>query len=156
MASASADALRILTGRDLSIAECRARLLDRGHSPADVEEAIGRLVDQGALDDGRVARAYARTAAAVKGRGRLRVARELHEKGIDRETAAAAVADVFGGLDERALVARAVQKKLRGRPRPASEGDYARLYQFLMRQGFPPATIAAEFRRLRSGGDADD
>ena len=66
-----------------------------------------------------MARAYARTAATVKGRGRLRVMRELHAMGIANEIVAAALAEVFGDLDERTLIAQALQKKLRGRPQLA-------------------------------------
>jgi SOS response regulatory protein OraA/RecX len=101
-----------------------------------------------------VARAYARTAASVKGRGRLRVMRELHAMGIATEVVAAALADVFGELDERALIARALQKKLRGRPRIASPAEHARLYQYLMRQGFSPAATIAALRKM--GGKEPD
>ena len=69
--------------------------------------------------------------------------------GIAKDTAAQALADVFGELDERALIERALQKKLRGRPRIASPAERARLYQFLMRQGFSPAAI---MNALRSRG----
>lgn len=156
MADAYSDALRLLAGRELSVAECRTRLRDREHAPADVDEAIGRLLESGALDDGRVARAYARTAVNVKGRGRLRVARELQQKGIARDEASAAVAEVFGDLDERALVSRAIEKKLRGRPRPADKAAWARLYQYLMRQGFSPAVISTALERLQHGRALDD
>ncbi len=155
MADAYTDALRLLAGRELSVARCRARLLDRDHDPADVDAAIARLLEDGSLNDARVARAYARTAVNVKGRGRLRVARELQQMGIARDVAAAALADVYGELDERSLVSRAVQKKLRGRPKPSTPADFARIYQHLLRQGFSPATASAEVRRLR-GRSLDD
>jgi regulatory protein len=150
--SAYLDGLRLLGRRELSVADLRARLLDRDHPAGEVDAAIAHLLETRALDDDRVARAYARTAASVKGRGRLRVMRELHAMGIATEIVAAALADVFGELDERALIARALQKKLRGRPRIASPAEHARLYQYLMRQGFSPAaTIAA----LRKAGGRD-
>ena len=156
MADAYTDALRLLAGRELSVSRCRARLLDRDHSPTDVNLAIERLLEDGSLNDARVARAYARTAVNVKGRGRLRVARELHEMGIARDVAAAALADVFGELDERSLVARAVQKKLRGRAKPSTPADFARIYQHLLRQGFSPSTASAEVRRLRRPGSDEE
>jgi regulatory protein len=156
VADAYTDALRLLAGRELSVSRCRARLLDRDHDPADVDLAIERLLEDGSLNDARVARAYARTAVNVKGRGRLRVARELREMGIDRDVAAAALADVFGELDERSLVARAVQKKLRGRAKPSTPADYARIYQHLLRQGFSPSTASAEVRRLRASTSDDE
>ena len=151
--SAYLDGLRLLGRRELPVAGLRARLIDREHPPDDVDAAIAHLVETGALDDARVARAHARTATKVKGRGRLRVARELQMMGIAKEVAAEALGEVFGDLDERAMIARALQKKLRGRPRIASPAEHARLYQFLMRQGFSPAGIVAALRTL--GGRAD-
>jgi regulatory protein len=150
------DALRMLAGRELSVAECRARLLDREHNPEDVDIAIERLLEEKALDDARVARAYARTAVNVKGRGRLRVQRELHEKGIARDVAAAAIADVFGDVDERSLVSRAIEKKLRRGARPSTPAEQARLYQHLLRQGFSPSVVSAEMRKLRKGSGRED
>jgi regulatory protein len=146
--SAYSDGLKLLARRELSVADLRARLRDREHAEPEVDEAIGRLLETGALDDGRVARAYARTAAKVKGRGRLRVARELQTMGIARDVIADAIGEVFGDADERAMIDRAIQKKLRGGRKPATVQERARIYQFLMRQGFTPAAVAAAMRRL--------
>ena len=151
--SAYADALRLLARRELSVKDLRERLLDREHPPEEIDRALEHLLETKALDDGRVARAYARTAANVKGRGRLRVMRELHEMGIAKEVASEALADVFADVDERALIAKAVQKKMRGRPRVADRAEQARLYQYLMRQGFTPAGISAALKRLRGGSE---
>ncbi len=156
MGSAHSDALRLLAGRELSAAEIRSRLLDRNHPLAEIDAAIEQLIESGLLDDARVARAYARTALNIKGRGRLRITRELREKGIAEETVTSAIADVFGDLDERALVARAIEKKLKGRARPADRTAYARLYQHLIRQGFSPAAVSSELRRLRGPETADE
>ena len=146
--SAYLDGLRLLARRELSVKELRDRLRDREHPAEEIDRAIEHLLETKALDDERVARAHARTAATVKGRGRLRVMRELHAMGIAKETVAAALADVFGDLDERTLITRALQKKLRGRPRIASAAEHTRLYQFLMRQGFSSAASAAALRKL--------
>ncbi len=100
-----------------------------------------------------MARAFTRTAAKVKGRGRLRVMRELHAMGIAKEVAAEALAEVFADLDERALITQALQKKLHGRPRTQDAAEHARLFQYLMRQGFSPAGITAV---LRQRGRSDD
>src|ERR671912_744034 len=97
--SAYIDGLKLLGRRELSVMQLRERLLDREYSPEDVDEAVTKLLESGALDDSRVARAYARTASKIKGRGRLRVARELHSMGIGRDVIAEAVAEVFGDLD---------------------------------------------------------
>jgi SOS response regulatory protein OraA/RecX len=145
----------MLAGRELSVEGVRARLQDRGYPPDEIAHAIERLLKTGALDDGRVARAFARTAATVKHRGRLRVMRELIQMGIKSDVASEALGEVYGELDERALVDDALRRKLRGRTRLNDQQEYARVYQFLMRQGFSPAAVAAALRRFRSGRAID-
>ena len=141
-------ALELLARRELSVEALRTRLRDRDYPEADISAAIDHLLETGALDDGRVARAYARTAATVKGRGRLRVLRELQALGIDRQTASEAVAEIFGDLDERSLIAKAIQKKLRGRRKIADVAERARLYQYLLRLGFSPDGVNQALRAL--------
>jgi len=155
-ASAYSDALHLLSRRDLSIAECRGRLRDRDHSDDDVNAAIERLRESGALDDRRVARAHAQTALTVKGRGRIRILRELQARGISSDDAASAIGEVLGSSDERTLVAKAIQKRLRTGRRPTDRAGFARLYQHLMRQGFTPSAVSAELRKLRGAGADDD
>ena len=140
----------MLARREHSVAEVRSRLVDREHPLEEIEAAIERLIETRALDDSRVARAYARTALNVKGRGRLRVQRELQLMGIARDIAGEAVADVFGDSDERSLIEKAIQKKLRGGKKLVTMQDRARVYQFLMRQGFTPAAVSAAMRRFGS------
>jgi regulatory protein len=152
--SAYSDGLKLLARRELSVADLRARLIDREHAEPEVEEAIAKLLENGSLDDGRVARAYARTAAKIKGRGRLRVARELQAMGIARDLIAEAIGEIFGDADERVMIDRAIQKKLRGGRKPATVQERARIYQFLLRQGFTPAAVSAAMRRL--GGTTID
>jgi regulatory protein len=151
--SAYLDGLRLLARRELSVKELRDRLIDREHPADEIDGAIEHLLETQALDDARVARAHARTAAKVKGRGRLRVMRELHAMGIAKDTASEALADVFADVDEQSLIAKALQKKMRGRPRIANAAEHARLYQYLMRQGFTPAGIVAALRKV--GGRRD-
>ena len=149
--SAHTEGLKLLARRELSVEGVRARLLDRGFPAEDVDTAIDRLLESGALDDRRVARAYARTASSIKGRGRLRIMRELLQMGIHTDIAAEALGEVFGDIDERSLIETAIRKKQRGRPPLTDQREQARLYQFLMRQGFSPAGVSAALRRLRGG-----
>jgi regulatory protein len=152
--SAYIDALKWLARRELSASQVRSRLLDRDHNPEETDAAVTRLLETGALDDRRVARAYARTAASVKGRGRLRVTRELEAMGIARDVAAEAITDVFGDLDEHSLIHKAIQKKLRGRT-VGTLKERARLYRFLLRQGFPSAAISAALRKSAASDDSE-
>jgi regulatory protein len=151
--TAYVDALHMLGRRELSVKQLRERLLDREHDRENVDRAIDLLIENKALDDARVAGAYVRTAVKIKGRGRLRIQRELQVMGIDKAVAVEALAEAFGEVDERTLIAKALQKKLRGNQKIASPAEYARVFQFLMRQGFSPATVTAVLRRHRKGSD---
>ncbi len=154
--TAYVDALHMLGRRELSVQQIRDRLIEREHSRDDVDRAIELLIDNKALDDARVAGAYVRTAIRIKGRGRLRIQRELQMMGISRDVAAEALADAFGEVDERTLIAKALQKKLRSNQQISTAAEYARVFQFLMRQGFSPASVTAVLRARRKGGASDD
>jgi regulatory protein len=150
--TAYVDGLQLLGRRELSVQQLRERLLDREHAVEDVDRAIALLLENRALDDARVAAASVRTALKVKGRGRLRIRRELQVMGIEPDVAAAALAEAFGDVDERGLITKAIQKKLHGR-KIASPAEYARVFQYLIRQGFSPATVTAVLRAGRRGVD---
>ena len=154
--TAYVDGLQMLGRRELSVQQLRERLLEREHPREDVDRAIDLLIENKALDDARVAGAYVRTALKIKGRGRLRIQRELQMMGIEKEVAAQALADAFGEVDERALIIKALEKKLRGNQKIATPAEYARVFQYLMRQGFSPGTVTAVLRSRRKGGGLDD
>ena len=152
------DGLRLLAGRELSEAHVRQRLARRGHPPGAIENAVARLRESGAVDDRRVAAARARTELLVKGRGRLRAYRQITALGIDADTAEAAVNEVAAGVDERDLVERALDRRLRGRPRrPLDTAAVARHYRHLVGQGFAPGLVMTVLRaRSRQPGGRSD
>jgi regulatory protein len=154
--TAYVDALHMLGRRELSAKQLRERLLEREHDREDVDRAIALLTENKALDDARVAAAYVRTALKVKGRGRLRIQRELQVMGIEKEVAAQALAEAFGDVDERSLIVKALEKKLRGNRKIATPAEYARVFHYLMRQGFSPATATAILRSRRKGGGSEE
>ena len=124
----------MLARRELSTAQVRERLRRKGLTREEIEPALRRLRREGTLDDRRTALAYARHAATVSLRGRRRTLRELERLGLGSAQARAAVDEVFGDLDEHALLERALARRLRGRIRDRAE--LGRLYQYLIRQGF--------------------
>ena len=144
------DGLKMLARRELSEAQVRQRLARRGHPDEDIERAIGRLREERAVDDERVAEAIARTATTLKKRGRLRVARQIEQAGIARAVAMRAVAAVYGDLDADALLDAALAKRLRGGATIADDRQYSRLYRYLVGQGFEPDRIVAALDRRRA------
>jgi regulatory protein len=136
MASPYVDALKMLGRRELSEAQVRERLARRGHESQAIDEAITRLKHERAIDDTRVADAMARTATAVKRRGRVRVRRQIEQAGIAPAVARRAVDDTFGALDEEALIESALGKRLRDGAVIADDKELGRLYRYLIAQGF--------------------
>ena len=130
-------ALTLLSARELSEQQLRARLTRRKLDPNDIDTAIARLKQDGTLDDRRVARALARMESSIRHRGRARVMQKLRQAGIDADAADEAVREVFEDVDEDALLDRALDRRLRGRaPRDLDERRRARVVRSLMAQGF--------------------
>jgi len=134
-------ALKLLARRDLSTTQVRDRLAKRQFSTHDIESAIARLTNSQALDDTRAAISYARRSANVKLRGKRRTHQELLARGIDLSAANHAVAEVFDEVGETVVLERAIRKRLDGPVR--SRAQFRRLYQALLRQGFPPEEVAS-------------
>jgi regulatory protein len=142
-------ALGLLARRELSVKQLRARLQRHTSRVDAVESAIERLRSSGALDDDRVAAAYVRTAAQVKGRGRDRILKELAMMGIAAATARRAVDEVCGPAEEQDRLQRALARKARGidlRDPAAAR----RVFAALVRQGFDPEQVHAALRSARS------
>jgi regulatory protein len=138
--------LKMLGRRELSEAQVRERLARRGHEPDSVDAAVARLLEERAIDDVRVAEAIVRTQSSTRGRGRLRVLREVERAGIAAALARRAVDEVFGGLDPDALLEASLAKRLaKGEP-VADEAEFRRLYRYLMGQGFEADRIIAALK----------
>jgi regulatory protein len=136
------DGLKLLARRELSEAQLRQRLARKGHQADEIERAVEQLRAERAVDDERVAAAIARTEAAVRRRGRARVQLQIERAGIAKAIARRAIEAVFGEIDGDALLAAALQKRLRGR-RVADERERQRLYRSLVNQGFDPDRVLA-------------
>jgi len=147
----------MLSRRELSEAQVRERLRRKDHAAEAIDAAVGRLKDARALDDRRVALAAARTEAQVRSRGRGYVARRLQSLGIAAELAEEAVNEVFGALDEQALLDRAIARRLRGpSARIRDAAHFRRLLQQLIRQGFPASQVIASLKARAKASDAPD
>ena len=145
--SAYLAALKMLARRELSEAQVRERLARRGDDSEAIDEAIGRLRDERAIDDARVAESIARTQTSMKKRGKLRVRRQIESSGIASATASRAVDVVFSGVGETALLEASLSKRLRGRERIADDREFQRIYRYLIGQGFDPDQVLAILRK---------
>jgi len=141
-------ALRQLARRELSEAQIRQRLSRRGFTPDDIDDTVTRLRQDGSLDDARVAGAIARSQVSLKKRGERRVRREIEAAGIAPALAERAVADVYAEVDADALLAAAIDRRL-GTRRLEDDREMARLYRYLLGQGFDADRAMAALRARR-------
>jgi regulatory protein len=139
----------MLARRELSESQLRRRLARRQHSADDIDAAIERLKANRSLNDERVAGAIARMETGIRKRGRLRVKRQIEAAGISSAIAQRAIDEVFETIDPDALLEASLQKRLRGRDRIADEREYARLYRYLLGQGFDSDRIRRALVRLK-------
>jgi regulatory protein len=144
--SAYSVALILLSARELSETQLRARLTRRQHHADDIDEAIAHLKADRTLDDHRVARALARMETSIKHRGRARVIQKIRQAGISASIAEDAVKEVFADVDESDLLERALARRLRGKSvRDLDERGRAKIVRGLMAQGFSLESILRKF-----------
>jgi regulatory protein len=132
-------ALRLLTRRDYTAVELRAKLLAKDHPEPDVVSAIASLMHDGLVDDRRVAVSFVRVASTLKGRGRHRIERELEHRGVDKAIIREALATLPAAGEAAAIRRFLERKKLPARLSPA---EHRRLFGQLMRRGFSADLIA--------------
>jgi regulatory protein len=129
-------ALRAVERRAFARADLGRRLRRKGHAPEAIELALGRLVDRGFLDDAAFAANYVET-RATRGRGPLRLARDLAAMGVERSVIDRALAAHGGGAGTAGDMPRALAAK-----RAAQLDDLPRhvrrrrVLAYLARRGF--------------------
>jgi regulatory protein len=141
-------ALTLLARRELSEAQIRQRLSRRGFTSDDIDDTVTRLRRDGSLDDARVAAAIARSQLSLKKRGARRVRREIEAAGISSSLADRAVAEVYADVDAEALLHAAIDRRLGTRSLDDERG-MARLYRYLVGQGFEADKAMAALRKRR-------
>ena len=150
MADAYTAALTLLSARELSESQLRARLTRRKLAPDDINVAIDRLKADGTLDDRRVARALARLESGIRHRGRARVIQKIRQAGIAADVAEEAVKNVFEDIDEDELLANALDRRLRGKAAgDLDERGRARIVRALVAQGFSLERILKRLKTLQ-------
>lgn len=131
-------ALNMLAFRARSSAELSRALVRKGDDRAQVEHVVGRLKEQGFLDDAAFARSFVHAKVVGAKQSRRRVQQDLGRKGVARDVADAAISDVFAeeSIDQTTIVEEAARKKLRTMSRLEPLVRKRRLYAFLARRGY--------------------
>jgi regulatory protein len=134
-------ALRFLERRPFAARDLTRRLVLKGHPPEAAAAAVERAQRSGLVDDARFTLHYVET-RAERGRGPLRLRRDLAALGVERAVVDRALLTAFGedGADGPSVeaVARKRLAQLKGFPKPVLR---RRLLAFLARRGFVGDTV---------------
>jgi regulatory protein len=134
-------AFRALSGRALTEAELRTRLLRRTDDETLAAEVLARVQDLGYQNDEGVARAE----GVRRGVGGFRVRQTLKRRGVNQ----ALIEDTLAGRDPESEQADATALLTRRWASFARKRDpRASAYAFLARRGFPGAVIWAAIREV--------
>jgi len=132
-------AVRLLSGRAMSIGEVREKLKARAADPAaDIDPVLSELKQYGYLNDRAFADSFAAARRDNQSFGKMRVLRDLRVKRVPSTVADQAVQQAFEGKDEIALIEQFLERKFRGVDLKETMQDEKKL--------------ASAFRRLRTAG----
>jgi regulatory protein len=137
-----------LARRDHTVAELRRVLLERGHEPAEVDEAIERLRRERYLDDKGYAERFARSRLAHQGLGRTRIRQSLRQRGVARGEAEAGLATALNEVDESAVVDQLARRYWKQHVSVEPERRLPRLWAFLLRRGFAHGLVRGRLSAL--------
>lgn len=135
-------ALTLLSFRARTAVELRRRLARKDLPEEVVEECVAELVQKGLVDDSAFAELFARDRVRLRPRGRRRIVQELRAKGVEADTAEAAVGEVME-REEVTELELAREAAARWSPRAGEDPLRARrrLHGFLARRGFGGETV---------------
>jgi len=141
-------ALRLLTGRDYTVARIRQKLLTRTVDGQDTEALILRLQREGWLDDSRYAERFAESAVTDGRFYGARLRQEMRRRGFSADVVNEVVTPLMAGSDEISEIRAAMERRYPGFSySEASDRDKRRVVSFLQRRGFG---LSAIFRALRT------
>lgn len=142
-AKAYALALRYLSVRVRSRRELLDYLKRKDCEAGDIESALDRLEGLGLIDDLKFAQAWIADRMAVRPRSRMRLAQELAAKGVAREVAETALAELEPEKELAKLKSLIARKRL-----SSGYQDENKLLGYLQRQGYRWSLIQEAMREI--------
>jgi regulatory protein len=150
-------ALRLLSYKPRSLAEMRARLLEKDWAEEAVtDQVVARLQELGYLNDEEFAASFANSRLTAKPLGRTRLRRDLQRKKLSSQTIESALDEAYGQQSEEELIERAINKRVRLKGAPATREESKKLFDYLMRRGFSYDLILRKVREAGKGVDTPD
>ncbi len=137
-------AIRFIKYRPRSVLEVRRKLLEKGYSKELSDEIIGRLLEEGILDDTVFAEAWARERLSGRNFGRKKVDIELRKKGIDQEVIKNILEEITSGEDPADSAVKFLRTKF---PRSINKIPQMKMIRLLIRNGYEITTAKEAVKR---------
>ena len=140
-------ALKALTRRPFPIRELEQKLLQSCPDAEAVNQTIERLKAAGYLDDRKFCESFIQSRLQRKAYGRARIERELRTRGLNPRLVSEELEKAYPAEAELGPLQQALERKLRSLPPPMDAKKLSKLYNHLLRRGFPGGAIRQELRR---------
>lgn len=126
--------------------EAWTKLLQLGSPRGDVQRLLGVLENEGFLDDGRFARAYARGKFSQNGWGRIKIREALRGKRVSEDQIEDAL-ELIENTDYQERLVGIIRKRLGGKPIEDWESEQ-KLRAYLEGKGYEWAEIDKAIKNL--------
>lgn len=140
----------ILSRKDYSKKELIDKLTQKNVPRDAAVAAVDFMASKGYQDDYRYARRLAEVAAGSY--GRRRAEQILYQHGIDRETSAEVLDEVYSGADRETEKIDEILRKITKGSELKDPASKQKIYAKLARLGYDPAAISAAFSRYEPDG----
>jgi len=134
-------AVRYLAYRDRSRNEIAHYLKGKGFSTSALDETLALLEDNNYINDPRFALKFGRSRIENKKVGKIRLERELKDKGLESQIISKALNSLYEEYDEREIAIVCAKKKLESFSLNDIEKERGRLARFLERKGFSSSLV---------------
>lgn len=129
------------------------KLLTWGIDEDTANQIVSRLKEEKYLDESRFAHAYIHDKFAYEHWGKIKIAYNLRNKGVQDRLIENMLDDVIDDEEYVNVLADLLKGKMRGMDFPLSQNDRAKLYRFAAQRGFDMHTISTILNKLQKNND---
>lgn len=122
-----------LAARDYSENQLRSKMRQREHTQEEIDEAIGKVIEQGYLSDERFVKSYVRQKSEVQSWGKQKIRMGLIQAGVCSHL----IDDALSSVDWDGGWLEAYYKKY-GLTQPVDRKDRQKRIGYIARRGFSP------------------
>jgi len=146
-----------LSLRPHSAKEIEKKLRDKGFSAETVKEALEKLRELQYLHDASFAVQWARNLAVNKFWSNRKIIADLQTKGVEPQLIDEAVASARAEFAEKEAVEVLIRKKTAGKKMAGLDiKEKHKIYQSLLRRGFPPGLILNKLGKVEEEFNGED